>query len=428
MNCELDFSIRYSFQFRSNLSSFTGGNGERSLRFNDLTSTVSTTSGLGSNYTTNTSGSSNTQNTPSPRRKTSSNSFVEFADIPEQETNDDPNLHYQPSTYSDYRLSAHQSTHYFNRIPNYSGDDNLGGHRYEYFGKLNFIKKLLYRRHYHLLKFTGSNYFPYRPEAHLAYERDYRSYPEYETSAYHEYREPYQNQTSPNYLNYVRNIGTMTPHRKPQMGIAASQKRATSLHRRTLSSISGNLGFQHVEPDDTLPNYQYGRINQKSNRITSTSPVNYTNRMRSYENVQFSRSNDLPPTRYMSTTSSEFKSNHLERPDSLPFEMGTNAKLRSSRKYSNPSPRFGMSSVSSMQAAPHKNSPTKTTPSDSLTSDDSYLSAKEGSISSHSRVRFSPETLLEDAVVNSTTTVSTPLRRLSRSQRHSISDMLAPNM
>lgn len=124
---------------RSNLSSLTG-NGERSLRFTDsyLTSTVSTTSGLGSNYTTNTSGSSNTQNTPSPRRKTSSNSFVEFADIPEQETNDNPNAHYQPSAgnYADYRISANHSSHYFNRIPTYGNDDNFGGHRnYGYFGK-----------------------------------------------------------------------------------------------------------------------------------------------------------------------------------------------------------------------------------------------------------------------------------------------------
>lgn len=227
-------------------------------------------------------------------------------------------------------------------------------------------------------------------------------------------------------------MGTMTPARKPQMGIAASH------HRRTLSSISANVGFQqaNVEPDDSLPNYQYGRANPKSNRLSSTSPINYTNRMRSYENVP-SRTNDHPPSNYMSTAStahmsSEFnRSNHFERPDSLPFEVAANAKLRSSlRKYSNPSPRHGGSNVvSSMQAVPQKNSPTKTTPSDSLTSDDSsYLSAKEGSISSQSRVRFSPETLLEDAVANSTTTsVSTPLRRLSRSQRHSISDMLAPN-
>lgn len=271
---------------------------------------------------------------------------------------------------------------------------------------------------------AGSNYFPYRPEVNLAYERDYKSYPDYETSAYREYREPYQNATSPSYLNYVRNIGTMTPARKPHMGIAASNHH----HRRTLSSISSNVGFQQVEPDDSLAAYQYGRINQKSNRLTSTSPINYTNRMqRSYENVPFSRSHDVTPN-YMSPTSThtELKSNHFERPDSLPFELGTNTKLRSSlRKYSNPSPRFGGSSVP-LQIQQSKNSPTKNTPSDSLTSDDSsYLSAKEGSISSQSRVRFSPETLLEPAIAISTS-ASTPLRRLSRSQRHSISDMLAP--
>lgn len=121
-------------------------NGDRSLRFTDsyLTSTVSTTSGLGSNYTTNTSGSSNTQNTPSPRRKTSSNSFVEFADIPEQETNEHPSGFYNPAAaignYPDYRFS-NQSSHYFNRIPNYGADDNSAGHRnYGYFGKFqNYV-------------------------------------------------------------------------------------------------------------------------------------------------------------------------------------------------------------------------------------------------------------------------------------------------
>lgn len=123
---------------RSNLSSLTGMNEERSLRFTDsyLTSTISTTSGLGSNYTTNTSGSSNTQNTPSPRRKTSSNSFVDVAEIPEHEANENPTPFYNPGVgnYPDYRLS-NQSTHYFNRIPGV--DDNLTAHRnYGYFGEL----------------------------------------------------------------------------------------------------------------------------------------------------------------------------------------------------------------------------------------------------------------------------------------------------
>lgn len=112
-------------------------NEERSLRFTDsyLTSTISTTSGLGSNYTTNTSGSSNTQNTPSPRRKTSSNSFVDVAELPEQES-ENPGSFYNPAVgnYSDYRL-PNQPSHYFNRISNY-GDDNFGAQRqYGYSGE-----------------------------------------------------------------------------------------------------------------------------------------------------------------------------------------------------------------------------------------------------------------------------------------------------
>lgn len=207
----------------------------------------------------------------------------------------------------------------------------------------------------------------------------------------------------------------MTPARKPQMGVAASH------HRRTLSNISSSTGYQQVDPDDSMPNYQY-RMNQMASRVGPTPATNYTSRMRSYENVPLTRAHDAAQN-YMST-GKELNTNQFERPDSLPFETGS--KLRSSlRKYSSPSPRFGSSSVPMQAAIPQKTSPTKT-PSDSLTSDDSsYLSAREGSISSQSRVRFSPETLLDQPV--SSTTASTPVRRLSRSQRHSISDMLAPS-
>lgn len=106
-------------------------NDERSLRFTDsyLTSTISTTSGLGSNYTTNTSGSSNTRNSPSPRRKTSSNSFVDVTE--KQEATENPTALYNPAI--DYRLPS-QCTHYFNRIPGI--DDNSQAHRnYGYSGE-----------------------------------------------------------------------------------------------------------------------------------------------------------------------------------------------------------------------------------------------------------------------------------------------------
>lgn len=111
-------------------------NNERPLRFTDsyLTSTISTTSGLGSNYTTNTSGSSITQTTPSPRRKTSATSFADVAEIPEQDANEQS----ASGNYMDYR-SPNQSTKYFNRMysqTNYAIDDNLAAQRnHGYFGK-----------------------------------------------------------------------------------------------------------------------------------------------------------------------------------------------------------------------------------------------------------------------------------------------------
>lgn len=277
---------------------------------------------------------------------------------------------------------------------------------------------------------TASNYFPYRPEMHLATERDYKSFPEYDSNAYRDRQEGSfnpVNPVSPSYLNYVRNMGTMTPARKPQMGIAASH------HRRTLSNASpNNTTNVCYPPEDIGQNYQYGRINQLTKRLTSTPPINnHSNRMRGYENIPFTRTSELTQN-FIPSTSTEYQS-CIDRPDSLPFDLGnsTTKQLRSSlRKYSNSSPRFGGNNISNFvqqqSAMMQKSSPTKTTPSDSLTSDDSsYLSAKEGSISSQSRVRFSPETLLDD--VSNFATTSTPLKRLSRAQRHSISDMLAPN-
>lgn len=268
-----------------------------------------------------------------------------------------------------------------------------------------------------------------------AYERDYKSYPDYETTTYYENREYCQVGMNSPYVNYGRSTVTMTPLRKPQMGVAASH------HRRTLSSISAtssniNPAFQ-LECEESASTYKYGKINQ--NRHASLSPINQnTNRMRVYENVGFAR-NEFQPNYTASSPNTEFHSTY-DRPDSLPFDNSSGTKLRSSlRKYSNPSPRFATNGSTSgtaqfqQQSTQHKTAttPTKATPPDSLTSDDSsYLSAKDGSISSQSRVRFSPETLLDQPSTNSaiaSAVPSTPIRRLSRSQRHSISDMLAPN-
>lgn len=105
-------------------------NDDRPLKFTDsyLTSTMSTTSGLGSNYTTNTSGSGTQPPTPSPRRKTSATSFGEIAEIQEHEGNYNQGQMYDTANYGDYR---HQAQHYGGI------DDNLPttDQRTAYFGK-----------------------------------------------------------------------------------------------------------------------------------------------------------------------------------------------------------------------------------------------------------------------------------------------------
>ena len=115
-----------------------------------------------------------------------------------------------------------------------------------------------------------------------------------------------------------------------------------------------------------------------------------------------------------------------ERPASLPFDpnalslaANVGTKLRSSlKKYNNYKTPNGnaplngapnsntttntgtnankTNNVTTANSGTANSTPTNPTPPDSYTSDDSsYLSAKEGSISSHSRVRFSPEAYLD---------------------------------
>lgn len=100
--------------FRSNLSvmqqSMTAD--DRPVRFTDspqhyLPSTMSTTSGLGSNYTTSgmsgSMGGSTQPPTPSPRRKTSSTSFSEVPELQQRERLDNRQPIYVPGNYVDYR-------------------------------------------------------------------------------------------------------------------------------------------------------------------------------------------------------------------------------------------------------------------------------------------------------------------------------------
>ena len=129
-----------------------------------------------------------------------------------------------------------------------------------------------------------------------------------------------------------------------------------------------------------------------------------------------------------------------ERPASLPFEKSyagnanstassANSKLRSSlKKYNYGKANNGGGSIAttvsngilvSGNSISQQGTPTNPTPPGSLTSDDSsYLSAKEGSISSqHSRVRFSPESFL-DATANASSPAGNSGALMGATQTH----------
>lgn len=123
--------------------------------------------------------------------------------------------------------------------------------------------------------------------------------------------------------------------------------------------------------------------------------------MHVYENVpqrRLSQSNYQEFSDYGSSSLQQSSQPPADRPMSLPFDQHGSSKLRSSlKKYGtngrpSTAPTMGTTTVTTKNGC----TPTNPTPPDSLTSDDSsYLSAREGSISSQSRVRFSPEALHE---------------------------------
>lgn len=187
------------------------------------------------------------------------------------------------------------------------------------------------------------------------------------------------------------------------MGINASN------HRRTLSNISStssnvNSGFRLDSEDEV---YQFNNLNL--NNTNSSTP----NRMRVYENIPFATQFQ----QHQSTTKSHYSPNDIhqpniqERPMTLSFEPGHQTKFRSSLK------------KHTVTRTVSSGTPTNPTPPDSLTSDDSsYLSARDSSISSQSRVRFSPETLLDVPSQGQNLDSTTPLqaaKRMSRRMTHS---------
>lgn len=192
---------------------------------------------------------------------------------------------------------------------------------------------------------------------------------------------------------------------KIPMGINASN------HRRTLSNISStssnvNSGFR-LENDDVPDPYRFNNLNL--NNTNNATP----NRMRVYENIPFAAQLQDQANTKNYPTSSAITSSIQDRPMTLSFEPGHQTKFRSSLKKHTVS-----------RTASAGGTPTNPTPPDSLTSDDSsYLSARDGSsISSQSRVRFSPETLLDVPSQGQSQDPTIPLqaaKRMSRRMTHS---------
>ncbi|XP_055644405.1 mitogen-activated protein kinase kinase kinase 11-like isoform X2 [Toxorhynchites rutilus septentrionalis] len=370
---------------RTPLTSLSPRQDERPLRCTDsphhyLPSTMSTTSGLGSNYTpsgpsSSLSGGVGTQPpTPSPRRKSSVNSFVEYGELPEEQESR-AGL-YVVNDYANYPQTNNSM---------FSSGTNAG--------------------------YFGSHYFPYRPEINFAFERDTKSYGgepvyedhHYDSASYHDYA--YENSSNCRF----------NAQRVPAMGVSAAG------HRRTLSNVSAtasniNQGFllDHDDDvalvDDTVYNFNQFYISNNQNEIKVSEVSFIPNRMREYENIS-SYFKDRQSSLNVGHFSNEFIniSNH-ERPVSLGLEhggipsseSGSQVKLRSSLKKYNTQPQqqqHQSQSKYSTGSSAGCGTPitTNPTPPDSLTSDDSsYLSAKDNSssISSQSRVRFTPELLM----------------------------------
>lgn len=282
---------------------------------------------------------------------------------------------------------------------------------------------------------AGSNYFPYRPELNYSYERDCKSYPDYSYDYNHRLPDYYDYQyeapvvsvplpapvtapalaTCPVSLPVQAQTRTPPP-RVPQMGVSAAG------HRRTPSTVSNNSNvlLEHEE----LLCYDYNNLNLNADyereRERDQVPLPTKQELYAGSPKLLNRliHSPLPMTKskYAAATAA------VTRPASLPFEQhalqlggyqqpvggsvvaslppplatsGVQSKLRSSLKKYNGG--GGSGGVGNGSTSSQQGTPTNPTPPDSLTSDDSsYLSAKEGSISSqHSRVRFSPEAYLD---------------------------------
>ncbi|XP_066584468.1 mitogen-activated protein kinase kinase kinase 10 isoform X2 [Prorops nasuta] len=200
-------------------------------------------------------------------------------------------------------------------------------------------------------------------------------------------------------------------------------------HRRTSSNVSNastssqsniNPTFR-LEDEDDYTAYTPGHYYQRPSNVIASYGTNFLNHEYGSSLLTRQNSHDSNP-------------NSGDRPNNL--EVVT--RLRSSLKRSNYSYNSPNKNTSKNNSG--SGTPTNPTPPDSLTSEDSsYVSAKDSSQISISRVRFSPvtfdrdgisrdhrETLLDIPVHGQTQDITIPLqanRRINRSRKPSISEL-----
>ncbi|XP_065214283.1 mitogen-activated protein kinase kinase kinase 11 isoform X2 [Planococcus citri] len=194
----------------------------------------------------------------------------------------------------------------------------------------------------------------------------------------------------PAYHSYYDNPSTIASN-----GIRSPRR---SSHRRTPSNTSNSIGISNNNPAYPLEGEEGAEM--------FYSP--YTRRAGDYSGY-FSRQNSV-------------ESSSGERPSFL--DVGSTTKLRSSLKRSNylsPALRAQNTGGSSSSGP---GSPTNPTPPESVTSEDSsYMSARDSSSNSISRVRFSPNTLMDVPCHSQDSSHRRPYsRESSRTRRPSYSD------
>ncbi|PSN40605.1 hypothetical protein C0J52_09225 [Blattella germanica] len=262
-----------------------------------------------------------------------------------------------------------------------------------------------------------------------------RLYPDFQ--GYHPHTGAYDN---PSISSVSSSTNSITPHTPSRLCGPGATNHTPYEHHRTPSNVS-NASSSNNSSSNVNPSFRLEDEGEYSQYNTPTHHY-YTPQRRGmdYEYAP-------PPPPFFSRQNSHDSNASTAAADSRPgtLEVSGSTRLRSSLKRYNYTPisgtRTGGGGGSSSSGG--AGTPTNPTPPDSLTSEDSsYVSAKEGSYSSASRVRFSPvtmmaaetrETLLDIPVQDATVPLQAArrIRRLSgeanatsgRSRKPSISEL-----